>query len=637
MIGRVPAPEDSPPPDASTDVRTDAWGIDTRWVDAQGETQTVAPDTLETLRQLIGRPPEDLEARAPLVTRRGRPMEGTRGQVECEDGTERRLAEQVPDDFPLGYHLLHDGDGGTRRLIVSPGRCWLPDQWRAWGLAVQLYAARSRSSWGIGDLADLRTLREWLQRAGAGFCMVNPLHAVAPTPQQETSPYLPATRRWRNPLYLRVEEVPGAGGVDLTAAAAAGRALLDEPLVDRDAVWRLKCSALEQVFAARGRDDRFDEWRSRHGTSLEDFARWCALAEVHGPDWRSWPSEVHRPDGTAVDRFAAENGDRVAFHAWVQWLLDLQLERASGDLTVIQDLPIGVSGGGADAWAWQDQIAAGVEVGAPPDVFNPRGQKWGSPPLIPWRLREQGYDAFIATIRGTIAGGGGLRIDHVMGLFRLWWVPPGGSPVDGAYVRYPSADMLDIVALESQRAAAIVVGEDLGTVEPGVRETLAATGLLAYKLLWFENDDPADWPVSSMAAVTTHDLPTVAGLWTGADLEEQRQLGVGEDDELSRGRTQLMERLMRPTGLDDTHSPGEAVVAAHRLLARAPSTLLVATLEDAVVDERRPNMPGTTERPNWSVPLPVLVDELPDHPTASAVTDLLATAVPAQGQSGGQS
>jgi 4-alpha-glucanotransferase len=540
----------------------------------------------------------------------------------------------VPDDFPLGYHLLHDGDGGTRRLIVSPGRCWLPDQWRAWGLAVQLYAARSRSSWGIGDLADLRALREWLQRAGAGFCMVNPLHAVAPTPQQETSPYLPATRRWRNPLYLRVEEVPGAEGVDLTGAAAAGRALLDEPLVDRDAVWRLKRAALEQVFAVRGRDDRFDGWRSRHGTSLEDFARWCALAEVHGPDWRSWPSEVRRPDGPAVDRFAAQNGDRVAFHAWVQWVLDLQLERASGDLTVVQDLPIGVAGGGADTWAWQDQIAAGVEVGAPPDVFNPRGQKWGSPPFIPWRLREQGYDAFIATIRGTIAGAGGLRIDHVMGLFRLWWVPPGGSPVDGAYVRYPSADMLDIVALESQRAAAIVVGEDLGTVEPGVRETLAVTGLLAYKLLWFEHDDPADWPVSSMAAVTTHDLPTVAGLWTGADLDEQRQLGVGEDDELTQGRTQLMERLMQPTGLDDTDSPGEAVVAAHRLLARAPSTLLVATLEDAVADERRPNMPGTTKRPNWSVPLPVLVDDLESHPTARAVTDLLAAAVPTQGQPG---
>jgi len=637
MIGRVPAPEESPPPARSTDVRTDAWGIDTRWVDAQGEAQTVAPDTLETLRQLIGRPPEDLELRAPLVTRRGRPLEGTTGQVECEDGTERRLAEQVPDDFPLGYHLLHDRDGGTRRLIVSPGRCWLPDQWRAWGLAVQLYAARSRSSWGIGDLADLHALREWLQRAGAGFCMVNPLHAVAPTPEQETSPYLPATRRWRNPLYLRVEEVPGADGVDLTGAAAAGRALLDEPFVDRDAVWRLKRAALEQVFAVRGRDDRFDEWRSRHGTSLEDFARWCALAEVHGPDWRSWPSEVRRPDGAAVDRFAAQNGDRVAFHAWVQWVLDLQLERASGDLTVVQDLPIGVAGGGADAWAWQDQIAAGVEVGAPPDVFNPRGQKWGSPPFIPWRLREEGYDAFIATIRGTIAGAGGLRIDHVMGLFRLWWVPPGGSPVDGAYVRYPSADMLDIVALESQRAAAIVVGEDLGTVEPGVRETLAATGLLAYKLLWFENDDPADWPVSSMAAVTTHDLPTVAGLWTGADLEEQRQLGVGEDDELTQGRTQLMERLMQPTGLDDTDSPGEAVVAAHRLLARAPSTLLVATLEDAVADERRPNMPGTTERPNWSVPLPVLVDDLESHPTARAVTDLLAAAVPTQGQPGDES
>jgi 4-alpha-glucanotransferase len=288
-----------------------------------------------------------------------------------------------------------------------------------------------------------------------------------------------------------------------------------------------------------------------------------------------------------------------------------------------------VAGGGADAWAWQDQIATGVEVGAPPDVFNPRGQTWGSPPLIPWRLREHGYGAFIATIRGTIAGAGGLRIDHAMGLFRLWWVPPGGSPVDGAYVRYPSADLLDIVALESHRAAAIVVGEDLGTVEPGVREALADAGLLAYKLLWFEEDDPADWPVPAMAAITTHDLPTVAGLWTGSDLDEQVRLDVGDHDELSDSRKRLLERLAGPAGLPPDAGPDDAVVAAYRLLARAPSTVLAATLEDAVGEERRPNMPGTTERANWSRALPVFVEDLPDHPTARAVTGLLAAAVPA--------
>ena len=630
----APAQESAPEPDRDrVDVRTDAWGIDTRWVDANGEERIVEEQTLGVLRELIGRPPDDLDARAPLVTRRGRPLPaGAGGEAACEDGRSRRLRGAVPADFPLGYHQLLGDDGITRRLIVSPGRCWLPDRWRGWGLAVQLYAARSRASWGIGDLADLRVLREWIQRAGAGMCMVNPLHAVAPTPAQEPSPYLPATRQWRSPLYLRVEEVPGADAVDLSEAAAAGHRLLDDPVIDRDAVWRLKRAALERIFAARtdgaGTGEGFDDWRSRHGAALEDFATWSALADEHGPDWRSWPAELARPGAPAVARFAAEHEDRVRFHAWVQWALDRQLERASGDLTVIQDLPIGVAGGGADAWAWQDLIATGVEVGAPPDVFNPRGQTWGSPPLIPWRLREQGYDAFITTIRGTIAGAGGLRIDHVMGLFRLWWVPPGGgSPVDGAYVRYPSADLLDIVALESHRAAALVVGEDLGTVEPGVRETLAAAGLLAYKLLWFEEDDPAAWPVSAMAAVTTHDLPTVAGLWTGSDLEEQRRLGVGDDDELGESRKQLLERLAGPAGLAPDAGSDEAVVAAHGLLARAPCTVLSATLEDAVGDERRPNMPGTTERPNWSIALPVLVDDLPDHPMARAVTGLLAAAV----------
>ena len=587
------------------------------------------PETLAALRDLIGRPPDDLEARAPVVTRPGRRLpDGVSGEVECEDGLSRPLDAAVPADFPLGYHVLHQG-GFSRRLIVSPGRCWLPQGWRAWGLAVQLYASRSRDSWGIGDLADLRTLCAWMQQSGAGFCMVNPLFAVAPTLPQQSSPYLPATRRWRNPLYLRVEEVPGAGAVDLAAAAAAGRRLVDEPLVDRDAAWRLKRDVLEQVFAARDGADGFADWRLQQGSSLDDFATWCALADEHGPDWRAWPDGLRRPGDPAVASFVTDHGDRVDFHAWLQWAVAQQLERATGDLTVIQDLPIGVDGAGADAWAWQDQIASGVEVGAPPDAFNANGQKWGSPPLIPWRMREQGYDAFLSTIRSTIAGAGGLRIDHAMGLFRLWWVPPGGTPSDGAYVRYPSDDLIDIVALESHRAAAIVVGEDLGTVEPGVREALAEAGLLSYKVLWFEDDDPADWPVSSLATVTTHDLPTVAGLWTGSDLDDQVRSDAGPEDQLVTARRQLLDRLTGPAGLDPQAAADEAVVAAHRLLARAPSMLLAATLEDAVGEQRRPNMPGTTEPTNWSTPLRVLVDDLPRHRLVEAVTASLAEAVPA--------
>jgi 4-alpha-glucanotransferase len=269
-------------------------------------------------------------------------------------------------------------------------------------------------------------------------------------------------------------------------------------------------------------------------------------------------------------------------------------------------------------------LADGVSVGAPPDEFNSQGQDWGSPPLVPWRLRDADYEPFIQSIRATMAGAGGLRIDHVMGLFRLWWVPAAGGPKEGAYVRYPAEDLLDIVALESHRNEAIVVGEDLGTVEEGVREALAGHGILSYRLLWFEDDDPAEWPAEAMAAVSTHDLPTVAGLWTGADLAEQREQGTGSDAELQQGRASLLERL---PGLASGASPEEAVEHAYRLLARAPSALLSATLEDAVAEPRRPNMPGAGERPNWSLPLPVLVEDLPAHPLLEKVAGTLAAGI----------
>jgi 4-alpha-glucanotransferase len=248
---------------------------------------------------------------------------------------------------------------------------------------------------------------------------------------------------------------------------------------------------------------------------------------------------------------------------------------------------------------------------------------------VPWRLRDADYEPFIQSIRASIAGAGGLRIDHVMGLFRLWWVPaegPGtsGTAADGAYVRYPADDLLDIVALESHRARALVVGEDLGTVEDGVREALAEHDVLSYRLLWFEDDDPAGWPAKAMAAVTTHDLPTVAGLWTGADVAEQREQGTGTDAELERGRAGLLAHL---PGLPSEASTEDAVLRAHQLLARAPSTLLSATLDDAVGEQRRPNMPGTVGRPNWSLPLPVPVEDLPAHPLLQKVARTLADGV----------
>jgi 4-alpha-glucanotransferase len=600
---------------------TDEWGIDASWLDALDEEHEVAPATIERLREVIGRPPADLDDRAPIVARPGDALEVDEAEILCEDGEVRHVDGELPDDFPLGYHWLHSPEGQRRRLIVSPGRCWLPED-RAWGWAVQLYAARSRDSWGIGELADLRAIRRMAADQGAGFLLINPLHAVAPTAGQEASPYLPATRRFRNPLYLRVSEVPGADGVDLEEDA--GRALSEGSLIDRDAIWARKREVLMRIFFAHGGGEAFARWREEQGQPLQDWATWAAIVEEHGGDWHTWPQELRRPESPELAAYVEQHGAVVAFHAWLQWALDLQFTAATGDMTVIQDLPIGFAGGGADAWAWQDVLAEGVSVGAPPDAFNSQGQDWGSPPLIPWRLRDADYEPFIQSIRATMAGAGGLRIDHVMGLFRLWWVPSDGSAADGAYVRYPAEDLLDIVALESHRARALVVGEDLGTVENGVREAMAEHGVLSYRLLWFEDDDPAEWPAEAMAAITTHDLPTVAGLWTGEDVEEQREYGTGTDEELERGRTSLLEHL---PGLAGGAPVEDAVVRGHELLARAPSLLLSATLDDAVGELRRPNMPGTVDRPNWSLPLPVMVEDLPGHPLMQKVAAALADGV----------
>jgi 4-alpha-glucanotransferase len=598
---------------------TDAWGIDASWLDALDEEHTVAQETIEKMRQVIGQPPADLLETAPIVARPGDPLEVAEAEVTLEDGGTRHVGGNLPDDFPLGYHRLRTPDGRDRRLIVSPGRGWLPEGRRAWGWAVQLYATRGRGSWGIGDLADLRAVRELAQQQGAGFVLVNPLHAVAPTPAQEASPYLPATRRFRNPIYLRVAEVAGADGVDLEEDA--GRALSDAELIDRDAIWAHKRRVLRRIFDAGVDQSAFRDWWWHQGQPLMDWATWSAIADVHGPDRRTWPAQLQDPRGAGVADFVAGAETEVAFHAWLQWAMDLQLRAATEGITVIQDLPIGVAGGGADAWAWQDVLADGVTVGAPPDAFNSLGQDWGSPPLVPWRLQVAEYEPFIQSIRATMAGAGGLRVDHVMGLFRLWWVPAGGSAADGAYVRYPAEDLLDIVALESHRAEAIVVGEDLGTVEDGVREALAEHGVLSYRLLWFEEDDPAQWPVEAMAAITTHDLPTVAGLWTGSDLAEQREHGLGSHEDLERGRASLLEHL---AGVPAGAPAAEAVEVAHRSLAAAPSILLSATLDDALAEERRPNMPGADGRPNWSLPLPVPVEDLAAHPGVRSVAEVLA-------------
>ncbi|CAN5627386.1 4-alpha-glucanotransferase [soil metagenome] len=614
------------PPGATPDAPSvDAWGIQRDWIDADDLPQRVPEATVLRMRDAIGTPPPDLEGRAPVVTRPGRPT-GLSGRVTCEDGTERRLDDVLADDFPLGYHSLATDAGGERRLIVSPGECWLPPA-QSWGWSVQLYAALSSRSSGTGDLADLRTVREWTESAGGGFLLVNPLHATAPVLPQESSPYLPATRRFRNPLYLRLDEVPGVVGVlddvDLPPAPAAGR-------IDRDAAWTYKETVLRRAFdrTEARTDPALGAWRAEQGAALEEYAVWAVLAAEHGADWHTWPAGLHDPHGPDVRRVVVERAADVDFHAWLQWQLAEQLRAATGGLTVIQDLPIGVSGGGADAWAWQGVLADGITVGCPPDALNSTGQDWGSPPLTPWCLREADYDPSIESVRATIAGAGGIRIDQVMGLFRLWWIPDGEVATDGCYVRYPADDLLDIVCLESHRAQAVVVGEDLGTVEDGVTEALTRRNILSYRVLWFEDDEPALWPELSLATVTTHDLPTIAGLWSGSDVDDVLASSDMHEQDVRAGREELLERLGR-AGVTEGDEIADVVAAAYRRLGGAPSLLLALSLEDALLEERRPNVPGTTadDRDNWCIPLPVDVARISRLGSARDVIDAVTSAI----------
>ena len=594
-----------------------AWGIDEGYWDAAGRWQEVPPESVEAIARAMGAEGEaEPPGGAPLWFVRAGHAEWLHGPADLvlEDGTHVTAVEALPPDLPPGYHDLVPRDGGpTTRLVVTPGRCHLPPDLRTWGWAVQLYAARSRSSWGIGDLADLRRLQGWAGDRGAGVLALNPLHAAGPALPQQASPYYPTSRCFRNPIFLRVEEVDGVEDID--GSAVQGRALNDDRRIDRDRVWALKRPALEAAFARFRGDGRFDAFVAEHGEHLQRFATYCAVADDHGNGWSSWPAELQRPDSPAVTRYA----EAGRFHAWLQWQVDEQLARATS-VPVIHDLAVGFDPGGADAWAWQDQLALDMRIGAPPDEFNTAGQDWGLPPFVPWKLRAAGYEPIIETLRASMRHAGGLRVDHVMGLFRLFWLPAGGGP--GGYVRYPASELLDILALESHRAGAFVVGEDLGTVEDFVRADLHERQILSYRLLWFEPTPPEAYPEEALSAVTTHDLPTVAGVWTRSDRDDQRSAGLEPNDP---GEDEVRRRLQTTAGLADDAPADDAVIGAYRALARAPSRLLLATLEDAFTVAERPNMPGTIDEwPNWSLALPHPIEDLEHAPLAETIGQALS-------------
>ena len=572
-----------------------------------------------------------------------RQLENNRAPYDLDGRMIGEATFELPGDLPVGYHQLHVQAGSfdnSTLVVVSPASLELPARLgsnRSWGLATQLYSVRSQKSWGTGDLTDLADLAVWsASQHGAGFVLVNPLHAAAPTPPMEPSPYLPTSRRFVNPLYLRVEAIPEFAYVRHRGRIREARAKVQarsgrRDLIDRDAAWKAKRAALESVYLvprSAGRELAYAAYRGREGASLDDFATWCALAEEYGNDWHQWPEDLQHPAGAAVADFAAAHADTVDFHRWLQWQLDDQLTavqatavQAGMDLGVMHDLAVGVDPNGADAWALQDVLALGVTAGAPPDEFNQLGQDWSQPPWRPDQLVEQAYGPFRALVNAVLRHAGGVRIDHIIGLFRLWWIPKGSPPTEGTYVRYDHEAMIGIVALEAHRAGAVVVGEDLGTVEPWVRDYLRERGLFGTSILWFEADRDGDggplsaerWREYCLSAVTTHDLPPTAGYLAGEHVRLREELGLltrPAAEELASDQEQQAAWLaeLRRVGLlgEDLNSTAvdSIVLALHRYLGRTPSKLLALSLADAVGDLRTQNQPGTTdEYPNWRVPL----------------------------------
>jgi 4-alpha-glucanotransferase len=583
-----------------------------------------------------------------------RPVEQLMVWVEPRDVDGVRTGEAtfaVPTDLPVGYHRLvaRTSDGEHRALlVVAPHR--LPDPPRGWGFMMQLYAVRSRKSWGVGDLGDLASIVGWSGRElGAIFALINPLHSAQPIPPMEPSPYFPASRRFTNPVYLRVEDVPEVAKLEGRIVQAAATPLLAHDgdaatPIDRDAAWAAKRGVLELAFAARAatgseRATSFVAFCEREGRSLSDFATWCALADAHGLPWRDWPAELLDARSDAVADFRREHAAAVDFHCWLQFLCDEQLAEvqrlaveAGMSIGVMQDLAVGISPVGADAWSLRDVLAAGVTLGAPADIYNQLGQDWSLPPWRPDRLAEADFGPFREMVAAAIRHAGGLRVDHVIGLFRQWWVPAGAGPANGAYVRLDHEVLVGIVLIEAVRANAVIVGEDLGNVEPWVREHLADRGVLGTSILFFENGDdetpkpPAEWRRACLATVTTHDLPPTAGYLMGEHVELRERLGVLErpveleraEDEAARVRwlkalaarglldPDVVTQIATASSFAAAIEPHlDAVVdALYAYLALTPAALVGIFLPDVAGDRRPVNQPGTVdEYPNWRVPM----------------------------------
>jgi 4-alpha-glucanotransferase len=597
-----------------------------------------------------------------------------------------RFELPVPSDLAIGYYDLMAyaktsvrSIEGTLRLIVVPPHCYVSPHFhegaRTWGLSLQLYALRSSRNWGAGDFGDLAEFLEWAGKdLGAGIIGLNPLHALKNSRPYHISPYSPESRLYLNVLYLDVERIP-----EYEESEAAQRMLEDSGFraglealrrsetVDYDQVYAAKRAVLEALFATfqerhlagqerslhpgteRGR--AFEHYIREEGEALETFALFQALSEELRRlyplvwVWQDWPEPYRHPKSAAVAAFRVTHESQVRFHQYLQWVANEQLGEVAGraralgmPIGLYHDLALGSNRSGSDAWVYQDVLALGVDSGCPPDAFAPEGQNWGLPPVNPERLRASGYRMFIELLSKNLRHDGALRLDHVMGLFRLFWIPRGLPPSAGAYVRYPADDLLGIVALESVRHRAVIVGEDLGTVPDWIRERLADSRVLSYRVLYFERTHQGDWktpgayPQQAMAVVSTHDLPTLSGFWAAQDIEVRGKLGFYPDE---AARQQALEERLRekarvlralnaegllPQGLTEESAAAQGMTEAlcraiHAYLARTPSWVVLASLEDVLGEVAQINVPGTVDRyPNWSRKSSLSLEDLREDP-----------------------
>jgi 4-alpha-glucanotransferase len=612
----------------------------------------------------ISPPAERADSRAALHLRL---EDGATLDLEVEPGA-RRL--RLPDDLPLGYHELSlqiAGESwGPSRLIVCPERAYEP-AWlgagRAAGLAISLYGLRSQRNWGCGDTTDLCALIDWAaERTGASFIALNPLHAIANRQPYNTSPYLPNSIFYRNPIYLDIEAIPefrsSARAMALIESQSVRKeiaALRAAELVEYARVYALKLRFLKLLFQAfldnewrdgTARAAELKEYIEREGDLLHRFAVHSALDRaIHREcpavwNWQSWPEQYKDPESDATREFARKHWRRVLFHKYVQWQLDVQLaaaqrhalERGLG-IGLYHDLALATDRFGSDLWAHREFYVSGCRVGAPPDGFSPKGQDWGFPPPASERHDEDGYRLFAESIRKNCRHGGALRIDHVMRFFRLYWIPDGMEATDGTYVRDRYQALLSILALESVRNRVLIIGEDLGTVPDEAREVLHRFGILSYRLLYFEQDNgrfrtPPEYPRDALVSATTHDLPTLAGFWLGRDIDARRDAGLLPDEGAyqsmragrARERQKLLDLLWELKLLPDwfprdasqvPELAGELHNAIVGFLASTPSKLMVLNQEDLLKQAEQQNLPGSTlEYPNWRRKMKCTVEEL---------------------------